>query len=126
MYHFVKKFQTFLLAADAIVENEELRCNGNDNNCCTKETPCKEGDGDCDSDEDCLGSLYCETDSCTGDGFDVTDDCCAGGSDIYFHICEYQIHVHGSLNYFYWMENFLKHIHQHPALILFQCLQHVK
>ena len=75
---FHKLFFIFITQGGTIVEEEQFQCNGTDSNCCTKETPCKEGDGDCDKDEDCLGSLYCKTDSCAGPGFDDTDDCCAG------------------------------------------------
>ena len=32
-----------------------LRCGGSDNGCCTADSPCVEGDGDCDSDNDCQG-----------------------------------------------------------------------
>ena len=75
-----KPFGKSVLCADGrwdAAPNGELRCNGVDSNCCTKETPCNEGDGDCDTDDDCLGSLYCKKDGCVGDGFDKTDDCCA-------------------------------------------------
>merc|ERR1712159_455656 len=51
------------------------RCTGEDNGCCTKDTPCGLGEGDCDSDKECAGSLTCGDDNCPwGDG----DDCCIG------------------------------------------------
>jgi len=56
------------------------RCGGKDDGCCTKENPCNAGDGDCDNDEDCVGSLVCGKDNCPwGD----QDDCChkAGGEE---------------------------------------------
>ena len=41
--------------------------------CCSEEGPCKVGEGDCDRDSDCEGSLVCGTDNCPwGD----EDDCC--------------------------------------------------
>ena len=51
----------------------ELRCNGVDNGCCTKETPCVEGDGDCDNDAQCAGDLTCSAKCPWGDN----DECCA-------------------------------------------------
>jgi len=49
------------------------RCTGQDDGCCTKETPCNLGEGDCDTDQQCAGSLVCGTDNCPwGD----EDDCC--------------------------------------------------
>ena len=48
-------------------------CNGQDDGCCTEDTPCIEGEGDCDSNDECLGSLICGDDNCPwGD----RDDCC--------------------------------------------------
>ena len=50
-----------------------MRCDGADSGC----TNIAEGDGDCDTDADCAGSLICGTDNCAvGDMFDLTDDCC--------------------------------------------------
>ena len=54
------------------------RCNGEDNDCCTEENPCTEGDGDCDNHDQCSGSLVCGNDNCVGYGFDGSDDCCTG------------------------------------------------
>ena len=45
------------------------------NGCCTKETPCGLGDGDCDKDEHCAKGLKCGVDNC-GKGFKYTYDCC--------------------------------------------------
>ena len=63
------------LLADAL---RRKRCNGEDNTCCTEENPCTEGDGDCDNDRHCSGSLVCGNDNCVGHGFDGSDDCCTG------------------------------------------------
>lgn len=57
-------------------------CIGGDS-CCTSSNPCGKGEGDCDYDNDCIGSLACGTDNCQlmnpdfADKFDPTDDCCA-------------------------------------------------
>ena len=34
------------------------------NSCCTEDNPCDEGEGDCDSDSDCKGSLECGSNNC--------------------------------------------------------------
>jgi len=49
-------------------------CNGG-NSCCN-DIECGEGEGDCDTDSQCSGSLECGTDNCVGINFDPTDDCC--------------------------------------------------
>ena len=43
--------------------------------CCTEEHPCEVGDGDCDHDYQCAGSLICGTDNCPW-GTEGGDDCC--------------------------------------------------
>jgi len=58
------------------VEAQELRCNGVDDNCCTKEDPCVENDGDCDYDDQCLGDLLCGEANCEWDHKGDDDDCC--------------------------------------------------
>jgi len=52
---------------------EGLRCKGTEGECCTKDEPCIEGDGDCDHDDQCSGSLVCGTDNCIWGRY---DDCC--------------------------------------------------
>ena len=55
----------------------EPRCEGEDNGCCTPETPCKVGEGDCDTNADCVSGL-CGSNNCGGRfDFDNNDDCCA-------------------------------------------------
>ena len=50
-----------------------LRCKSKDSGCCTEATPCLDGDGDCDNDRQCAGSLVCGIDNCPwGDD----EDCC--------------------------------------------------
>merc|ERR1719318_477414 len=52
---------------------KHMRCKGKDDGCCTKDKPCDEGEGDCDDDTECRGSLVCGKDNCPwGDD----DDCC--------------------------------------------------
>ena len=55
-------------------KGEAWKGQGNDQ-CCDhfEHGPCGEGEGDCDSDQECSGSLVCGRDNCPwGDG----DDCC--------------------------------------------------
>ena len=52
-----------------------------DNGCCTASNPCKHGEGDCDSNDDCSGSLTCGDENCQArfshlGTFDKDDDCC--------------------------------------------------
>ena len=50
--------------------------------CCTSSNQCREGEGDCDSDDECLGNLKCGQgngldDNCdASSGFGQFDDCC--------------------------------------------------
>ena len=52
--------------------------NGNGGkSCCSKSYKCKEGEGDCDDDNDCLGNLICGNDNCNQKlGFGSDYDCC--------------------------------------------------
>ena len=44
--------------------------------CCTTDNPCKEGEGDCDYNYECVGDLVCGTDNCIGAEHPSTGDCC--------------------------------------------------
>ena len=46
--------------------------------CCTKHEPCEVNEGDCDSDEDCMGDLLCGQANCDADkfGYKSKTDCC--------------------------------------------------
>ena len=46
--------------------------------CCKTDGPCGEGEGDCDNDGECAGSLVCGSDNCSWnpDPNDNWDDCC--------------------------------------------------
>ena len=43
--------------------------------CCTALYPCELGEGDCDNDGECVGSLVCGTNNCGGI-FESSADCC--------------------------------------------------
>ena len=46
--------------------NVENSCCGEDvdGSCCTSDNPCNLGEGDCDTDEHCIGDLVCGTNNC--------------------------------------------------------------
>jgi len=44
--------------------------------CCSAELPCGFGEGDCNSDRECEGSLKCGTKNCQGAFFTADDNCC--------------------------------------------------
>ena len=50
-------------------------CDGGDS-CCTPDNKCGEGEGDCDSNDDCFPGLYCGHNNCSGVTFENGDDCC--------------------------------------------------
>ena len=52
-------------------------CDGG-NDCCNESNLCHAGEGDCDKDSDCYGSLTCGTNNCLGSTFSLNDDCCEG------------------------------------------------
>ena len=45
-----------------------MRCLGTWSYCCTANEPCDIGDGDCDSDDQCIGNLRCGQNNCAGNG----------------------------------------------------------
>ena len=57
---------------------EKGGCNGA-SGCCSSTNKCREWEGDCNSDSDCLDGLRCGTDNCPrkyGHEWDLRDDCC--------------------------------------------------
>ena len=74
-----------VIGIKSISENNVCDAANYDNSCCTPDKPCGAGKGDCDSDDDCIGSLVCGTDNC-GEGYDATigiadADCCYAESE---------------------------------------------
>ena len=47
-----------------------------DMDCCSKEKPCGQYQGDCDKNEECSYGLKCGKNNC-GSGYDTIMDCCA-------------------------------------------------
>ena len=65
------------------ISSKQNKCNGGSkpeiNDCCTKNSPCDIGQGDCDDDHDCKGNLICGKDNCDTSKFKWGKaDCCAG------------------------------------------------
>jgi len=55
-----------------------VKCTGGDS-CCSEENKCGVGEGDCDSDADCMEGLLCGTGNCPSSRsafWDADDDCC--------------------------------------------------
>ena len=54
------------------------KCQGSNTNwsCCTSSSPCKEDEGDCDTDSDCESGLVCGTDNCPSGFPSSAYDCC--------------------------------------------------
>ena len=50
-------------------------------NTCCDDGICGEGEGDCDSDNDCLPGLICGKNNCIGSTFTSSDDCCVKGKE---------------------------------------------
>merc|ERR1719411_1006393 len=59
----------------------DRRCGGrnvDEGDCCTRDTPCRHGEGDCEQDEDCRDDLVCGNNNCKQFAayFHEKDDCC--------------------------------------------------
>ena len=50
-------------------------------NCCTQENPCDLGEGDCDHDSECTGSLICGSNNCGSGWSNAEFDCCREGKN---------------------------------------------
>ena len=56
--------------------------------CCDANHPCKEGQGDCDHDSECLGNLVCGNGNCDKSKFPSNDtDCCTKGNTMKLMTC---------------------------------------
>ena len=44
--------------------------------CCSSASPCNVNQGDCDTNEDCIGDLVCGIANCIGSEFPANVDCC--------------------------------------------------
>lgn len=58
---------------------------GNTWDCCKSWSPCRENEGDCDSDEDCFGDLLCGSNNCQSN-FPHDADCCYDAGKDHFNI----------------------------------------
>ena len=55
-------------------------------NCCNATSPCNIGQGDCDTDDDCIGNLVCGKQNCGPGFFWDSTDCCTTLVGLYFLI----------------------------------------
>ena len=65
----------FLMQTEKLVNQECGEGASSSNNCCTPDKPCDVGMGNCNSIEDCVGSLICGDKNC-GTAFTKDDNCC--------------------------------------------------
>lgn len=63
---------------EEMLETAVEECNGG-NSCCSLDKPCGEGEGDCDSNDECMAGLRCGTNNCdlSAGTFEQLDDCCS-------------------------------------------------
>ena len=94
-----QKEKTIYINAES-TSSMKLYCRGGDH-CCTNDS-CDEGEGDCNDDNECKGSLVCGDNNCgqSGGMWDAEDDCCerrctsehpckeGGGHCVYDSDCE--------------------------------------
>ena len=80
----MKKFATITMDSLLIVrdffilDTNSPPCDGGDSCCGANGYKCGEGEGDCDSNNDCKPGLTCGSNNCVGASFDSFDDCCEG------------------------------------------------
>ena len=70
---------SFILAGSCSIISKDSDWSGTGNSeCCKEQGPCGEGEGDCDQDNECAGSLECGQDNCAWgmDPLGSWDDCC--------------------------------------------------
>ena len=63
------------MQTEKIVNQECGEGASSSSNCCTPDKPCDVGMGNCNSNEDCVGSLICGDKNC-GTAFLKDDNCC--------------------------------------------------
>ena len=59
-----------------------LQYSGCDNvwSCCSSASPCNDEQGDCDTNDDCIGDLVCGISNCIGSKYPPNVDCCTSES----------------------------------------------
>ena len=82
---------------------EMPKCSGvpsTDWNCCSTSSPCNIGEGDCDRDSHCSGSLICGSNNCqkdfssSGSNWQSSADCCEGKNFTNFR-GQFSINING-------------------------------
>ena len=72
-------FSSLIVACEAATNcsgHETCRGSGSSWNCCTVQSKCGIHEGDCDSDEECEGTLTCGIGNCAVHLFPENADCC--------------------------------------------------
>ena len=72
-------FSSLIVACEAATNcsgHETCRGSGSSWNCCTIQSKCGIHEGDCDSDEECEGTLTCGIGNCAVHLFPENADCC--------------------------------------------------
>ena len=64
------------LQIEIICKISGRNCDGSRKNCCTDILPCDVGEGNCNSDVKCKGTLICGKNNCIGNNFGANDNCC--------------------------------------------------
>ena len=72
-----------------------FQCTECDNvwSCCSSANPCNVNQGDCDTNEDCIGDLVCGISNCIGSEFPPNVDCCESQGNLPGFWCFVQIYV---------------------------------
>ena len=77
---FVKKQNVFSCSTlfENILKEIFIQCTGCDNvwSCCSSASPCNDEQGDCDTNDDCIGDLVCGISNCIGSKYPPNVDCC--------------------------------------------------
>ena len=55
-----------VVSQGGVPANQQCNPQVNHWDCCSSTNRCDEGEGDCDSDEDCIGNLVCGSNNCNG------------------------------------------------------------
>ena len=86
--------------AEDVFPGSGPRCQGRNvdqGKCCSASRPCVEGEGDCETDQECRGQLVCGNNNCKqfGDVFHPKDDCCVKPTEEFNNIVDLSARCQG-------------------------------